>query len=109
MLACDLQAEEEEAAAAAAAELAEHEEQSRLTGAADDEDEDRDGEEDDDDQEEPGGVPSDLSGIPPVAEADEEQQEADEVCYQWRFYGVARGGARPLWELCPLPLFAPPL
>jgi len=27
------------------------------------------------------GVPSDLSGIPPVAEADEEEQEAEEdVC-----------------------------
>ena len=71
---CDvLQAEEAAAQAAAArASLAERE----LQAAEEDEEE----EEEEEDEEDAAGIPSDLSGIPPVDEADEEKPSGMQVC-----------------------------
>ena len=65
---CDVLQAEEAAAQAAA-------ERERELQAAAEEDEEEEDEEDD-----AGGVPSDLSGIPPVDEADEEKQLGLQVC-----------------------------
>jgi len=74
---CVLQAEKAEAAAQAAAARAAAAEQEEETGEADEEEEEEEDEEGS--AVGAGDVPPDISAIPPVAEADEQEAD-DEVC-----------------------------